>query len=363
MMNKNNTTMKNIKEKCKKILEEEAKRQEVELNIEPLTIVEYYDSNVFKEKTTIEKTITRFFLINVGGLFDSETQKIIIFTDRMGKNEKVESPNKLAATIFASYHEFKHQLQYLEKEITETEKFIISLEGVIKTFFYQEYRINHDKYYIEIDANLYGIDKTKKYFYQYEPDLYPMAKEYLTEKWEKTTRKHLENYNIQKTITKFYLVYLLKGVNLNSLNIEGLEIFINKDNHFRNPKDILDRFKQSNLEVNIFNSILSSNIYLRDINIKELTKEDKEILSNVLIKELEKIDNLIKENNEKYNNKRNTTIKSLKLAKSILDKFAYMYVLSPDIIENVINKTKNNYLKIKIRKLKKISNQIKTDNV
>lgn len=359
----NNLKIKEIKEKCKKVIEEEAKKQEVELNIEPLTIVEYYDSDAFKEKTTIEKTMTKFTLINVGGLFDNETQKIIIFTDRMGKSEKIESPNKLAAALFASYHEFKHQLQYLEKEMTETEKFIISLEGVIKTFFYKEYRINHDKYYMEIDANLYGINKTKKYFYQFEPDLYSEAKEYLTEKWEKTTRKHLENYNFQKTITKFYLLYLFKGINLNSLNIPGLEIFINKDNHFRNPKDILDRFQKSNLDETVFNDILSSNIYLKDIKIKDLTKEDKDILSNVLIKELDKINNLIKNNNQNYDKQIEKTINSLKLAKNIFDKFAYLYVFSPDIIETIINKNQNNFLKIKTKKLQKLNRKIKTDSV
>ena len=184
----------------------------------------------------------------------------------------------------------------------------------------------------------------------------------MTEKWEKPTRKHLENYNFQKTITKFYLLYLFKGINLNSLNIQGIEIFINEDNHFRNPKDILDRFSQSNLDINIFNDILSSNIYLRDINIKYLNKEDKDILSDVLTKELDRITNLIKKNNESYNKHRKETIKSLKIAKNIFDKFAYFYVLSPDIIENIINKTKNNHLKLKIKKLEKLNNKIKTDN-
>lgn len=363
MKSRNNLKLKEIKEKCKKLIEEEAKKQDVELNIEPITIVEYYDSDVFKEKTTIEKTMTKLVLANVGGLFDTETQKIIIFTDRMGKGQKVESPNKLAASIFASYHEFKHQLQYLDKETTETEQFIIALENVIKTFFYKEYRINHDKYYMEIDANLYALNKTNEYFSQYEPELYPTAKEYLTEKWEKSTLKHLANYNFQKTFTKFYLVYLFKGINLNSLNIPGVEIFINKDNHFRNPKDILERFKQSNLDDNIFTSILSSNIYIRDLNIKTLTQEDKDILSNVLIKELEKINNTVINNNKNNENKKEKTINYLKSTKNIFKKIAYLYKQSPDIIEIIRNKTQNKFLKSKTKKLQKINKQIKTDNV
>ena len=81
MKSRNNLKLKEIKEKCKKLIEEEAKKQDVELNIEPITIVEYYDSDVFKEKTTIEKNMTKLVLANVGGLFDTETQKIIIFTE------------------------------------------------------------------------------------------------------------------------------------------------------------------------------------------------------------------------------------------------------------------------------------------
>lgn len=360
MKTKKMNKLKEIKEKCKKLIEEEAKKQDVELNIEPITIVEFYDSDVFKEKTIIEKSMTKLALINVGGIFDTETQKIIIFTDQMGKGQKIDSPNKLAASIFASYHEFRHQLQYLEKEITETELFIISLEDIIKTFFYKEYRLNHDKYYLEIDANLYALAKTKEYFQKQEPNQYETINEYIIDKWEKPTKKHLANYNFQKTFNKFYLVSKIKMLNIKSLNIKGLDIFFDETNHFRTPHEILERFKQSNLEENIFNSILSSHIYLRKLDIKSLTKEDKNILMNVLAKELEKNKKLITNNNQnnELNNKR--TKEYLKSTKNIIEKFVYLCVISPDIIEN---KTKNSFLNSKIKKLQKVKQKIKTDNV
>lgn len=55
MNKKDNYRLTELKEKSKQILEEEAKTQGIEINITPITLVEYCQSDVFKQKTILKK--------------------------------------------------------------------------------------------------------------------------------------------------------------------------------------------------------------------------------------------------------------------------------------------------------------------
>lgn len=319
-----NKRIQEIKEKCKSILEEEANKNGVSLNIEPITIVEYYKSDVFKNKTKLQKIGKKLSLINTGGFFDSSNQKILVFLDRMGKYEKADSPNRFTAALFASYHEFRHQLQYLNKDINPTAKFIINLEGIIKTYARSDYKLNHDKYYMEIDANSYALNKTDEYFKENEPEKYESTKDYLNKRWGISTQYHLNNYDFQKTFTKFYLISKVKRLKFNSLNIPELNIFFNEKNKFRNLSEILELFKKSNLDESILHSILGSSLFIRQLNIKSLSNEEKQFISNILTVEIEKEKRRIEENTKNYENRKINCKEYLKSCKEPLKKIKFI---------------------------------------
>lgn len=353
-----NQKIQEIKEKCKRIISEEAAKEGIKLNIEPITIVEYYNTDVFKQKTKLQKISKKYSLRKVGGFFDSREQKILVFVDRMGQYEKIDSSNKFAAVLFATYHEYRHQLQWLGKGITPSEEFIIEIENTIHTFNHSDYKHRHDQYYKEIDANLYGVNKTKEYFKQNDPNEYKGISDYLEKTYENRTKHHKRNYDFSKTFTKFYYLCRLKRLDMNKLKIKGIDIFINSANKFRKVSEIKKLHQKSNLDKSILYGVIGSRAFMEQLDITILTDEEKEFMTNNLNEILLIESKKIEANNKFFELRKIQVSEYLKSCKGILSKINYICQELPNIKYTILLQQNINSSKKNINRLKKVKEQL-----
>ena len=358
MNKKDNYRLTELKEKSKQILEEEAKTQGIEINITPITLVEYCQSDVFKQKTILKKIKTKFTLTNAGGFFDSETSQIVIFIDRMGYNEKLNSHNKLSAVIFATYHEYKHQLQLLGKYLTKGQKFIIELERYLVSIYPQDYKKRHNKYLMEIDANLYAVKRTYEYMLKNNPDKLNQTKIYLDD-WLTISIHNKINYDSQKTFDNFYRICKHENYQINQLNIPNIKLFIEDNNEFKPLRKIIKAYqKDKTIDELTLLTILGSKSYLKQLDIQSLNQEEKQFILNIINKILENEINRINQNIRYYEGRKNKNKQYLKSIKTINDKIKF---LNNEIIRLTTYKLKTLTDKIPnqhYKNLKKIKNNL-----
>ena len=106
-----------------------------------------------------------------------------------------------------------------------------------------------DKYFFEIDANLYGITKSKKYLEKDYPELYVKIKEELDKK-ERIYKYDYMMYDASNTVDMFLkcskiISKIKQATSISKLGFEKIEkspvldIFLNEDSSFKNIKEII----------------------------------------------------------------------------------------------------------------------------
>lgn len=355
-----NIKLKEIKQNCISIIEEEAKRQGIELNIKPITIVEFYNSDFFKQQnpSKLQRIKTRYTLRKTGGIFDANTDKIMVFIDRMGKIEKIDSPNKFIAILFAMYHELKHQLQYGNRKNTELEQFIIGIERFVMALIPKDYAKNHNRYFFEIDANLYAYQKTLEYIKNNQPDKYDEIKQYLEAKWISQNKYYQINYNLQETFDKFYKFCKSNEYAMIFSGIPQLDVFIDISNNFKPLSKIITKSKTENIDETILLAVLGSESYLNQLDISKLNEEETNFLLNIINKILDNEEKRIKEITKYYKERKIIRQQYLDSLTSILKKIDQLKLeLKRErryIVDQKINNHSNEYCK----KLQRIKSKI-----
>lgn len=350
-----------LKKESKAILEEESKKLGAKIDINPLTLVEYYKSDIFKQKTTLQKIQRGYSLINAGGFYDSETSEIVIFVDRMGYSEKVNSINKLAAVIQATYHEYKHQLQHMGKTLTKGQKFIIEIERCLISLDNSHYKKHHNEYFMEIDADIYGTKRTYEYMAKQHPDEINETKIYLDKRLSDALHNRI-NYDSQKMFDKFYKRCKQKNYQINTLNVPNIFIFIDNNNEFYPLKRIMKAYQMGAIidELTLL-TVLGSKSYLKNLNYQSLTIEEKQFMLNIINKILENEVKRIDKNIRYYEGRKVKTKQYLKIITNITDKIKF---LNHEISNLTIYKIKTITDKLPsshYKNLKNLQDEIKQD--
>lgn len=278
-------SMEDMKKISHEIIEEELGQPSIELNVFPLTFVEYYNDYVFNKKYNLIKKAPYSTIPLIADGFNDLEGNIIIFLNRINKIEKIE--HKIFRLAQICYHEARHSMQQKFDKYSYN-GFLKDIDHFLKTNI--DYTLEHNKYSFEIGANLYAVRKAKEYLETKYPDLYKKHKDEI-EKLEKKYQFDYMTYDASDTVER--AIQMLKVTNKigNNKIIKGkskkeispvLEIFLNEDASFKNFSEIVQNEKFKELDKRIVYAILSSKSFLEQINMNQLSIEELEIVNKSL---------------------------------------------------------------------------------
>ena len=281
-------TVENLKKLAFEIASEEEKEHGVKIDIKPMTVVEYYKSDIFKKDfiltcddgyKMIDLSVLKFpFIYNA--FYEIDRKDIIVFI----KNKKEIKTNPelvLADFIIAIYHEIKHKLQYQDREkITKLElsTFMFDIELLVQYFNPKYYNEHHGQIFMEIEANLYGVGKTLEYLTK--NNLITQETKNHLELLKKAYELDLKNYDFQKFLRMFNEI-IMKNNNIKRDELTGwTEIFYNDDKSIKNIKEILSHEDIEHVDTRFLEAFFSSSHFLESVNFEELDSNYKTIILN-----------------------------------------------------------------------------------
>ena len=292
----------NLKEIFQEIIKEEQKyTPSLKANI--YTIVEYYKSEQFKKELKLTKPIASFKkIIETAGLkggYNPKTKEIIVLINRLYEHLEIISPDSFAKMIIILYHEIRHrhQEEIMTKEMNYS-NFLMSIEKSIIKTDHLYYQLNHNNFFIEIDANDIGTKKANKYIKE-NTNIYEESQKYLNN-FQKSNEQNKEMYNPYAIFKKFNFTLQgkikkhIKKNNPNPLEQSLNELFENDnikktfkeiyniDGSYKGIEELLN--KRNTIDIRIINLIISSKSYLKTLNINTLNTLEKEYLEYILEK-------------------------------------------------------------------------------
>ena len=274
---KQNKQIKNaFKNIADKIITKELEEYNLDIKFFPITYVTYYKGIIFNVKGNL-KTKIKYCLVknNVAGTntnvfgYDS----IIIFIDSFDKYDDLS--RQVVELVFTCYHEVRHSVQkHFDKHSYDS--FLNNIDRVYKEYIDStDYNINHDNYSFEIGANLYAINKTKQFLKENDEKLYNEQKKLLDEKESKYLKNYLM-YNPQKRINEV-LKFIKQTKQLDLIPI--INCFMNDDGSF---KKISEMINKENIDKEIIYNIITSPVFLDELDKSELTKDEYLLLLDAL---------------------------------------------------------------------------------
>lgn len=275
---KNNDLLPDIS-KIKKIVQNiilnECKKYQINtknLGIFPITRVEYY-KECFKSKNFKLYNISVPLMCNGFFAGDYKSKEIVVFIkQRMAKN--------FVQVLSTTYHELRHLYQDTKVNAWSYEGLIFSMEQLLKSQNYKEYLYNHDKYFFEIDANLYGTKMTIEYLEINDINNNSKELEHL-KMYERIYTYDYFNFNFSSLFEKFIKFYRKKGCSDLFFNFT-IGVFLNKDGTFKSMNDIMINPNFSSLDKRSVYSIISSKIFLRELDFSTLNRDGQELIDEAL---------------------------------------------------------------------------------
>lgn len=275
-------SIEDMKKIAHEIIDEEMEKEGIELNVFPLTFVEYYDNYIFsKNFNLIEMAAYSAAPLIANGLNNLKGDTVI-FLNRINKIEKIE--NKIFRLANTCYHEARHSMQQKFDEYSY-DGFLRDIDHFLETDM--DYTLEHDKYSFEIGANLYGVRKAKEYLRTKYPTLYEKQKNEI-EKKEKIYKLDYMTYdasdNIERAIQKLKKQIEFKGNKAKPQKEISpiLEIFLNEDASFKNLSEVMQNDKFKELDRRIVYAFLSSKSFLEEVDMERLPQEELELVNESL---------------------------------------------------------------------------------
>ena len=356
------------------IIEQEKEENAIKANVFPVSYSEYYKKHVFDKNFKLTKIMGLLYLpLYAGGYTNYEGDKIIIFLDKIRKRVNIE--RKIARLIEVCCHEFKHTFQNEYNEYSYA-TVLTMMEKYLKCIPYnKDYLLEHDKYYFEIDAKLYGIIKSKEYLKKDYPELYEKVKKELAKKERKYKYDYMM-YDASNTVDMFLKclriinkIEQITGVVKPELEkikkFPALSIFLNEDGSFKSIKEMIDNEKFGKIDKRIIYAFLSSQTFLENTDFNSVSIEELLIIkkaleyTNNIYKNQEHIANAMKDD------KGISTLAYLKSIRSIVLRelllmyyYTYTSIKSLSLIRN--EKERKNHVFDVDKQLKCVEEEINT---
>ena len=254
----------------------------MKFNFYPITLVEYYKNEILKKRLKLSKHNLEAPLLYSGFYqprVDYTKSSIYVFIKRINKINLLNPNIPYVNLIQTVYHELKHYYQHLNLGTSKKftfEMFVSSIENEILQHESSFYKFCHDNFFIEIDANLYSIDKTLE-FLENNKLLTEKIKSYLLMKRKKYELNFLE-YDIQFFFSKFNKAFQTGKIKYQRWS----EIFYNKNRSFKTISEILNNPLIQDIDNRVLMSVLSSQAFLETVDLQVLPLEHKQIIKQAI---------------------------------------------------------------------------------
>ena len=303
-----------------------------------LYLVQYYDTEAFNNKLVLSnfhKLLRRKTISIISsfsqyfGSYNPETKGIMIYIDnqiKYGKAYKVynnlnnkieikEDLNSLKTTcsniLRTMYHEKRHHLQKTKKNNSFT-SIVCQIEDNMKESLYgiSKYFKNHDEWYFEIDANLYGVKKAIEYYennpqdnhadMNYLKDLYYINK---TQKYAYDFDKFFTMYNIYREKNPFYTSS--KNIITSNIFLKDKEeiwhkVLYGDKKRLKPVEEIINNPLINKIDPKFINYVLTSKYLNKNTNYDELDYDTLIILANEFKKRIEDTEKTIDKDSTLY---------------------------------------------------------------
>lgn len=324
-MKREKYTLNDLKMIFETIKKEEEYSNNITIKGNIFTKVEYYKSDILKKKLKLAHPLTSLKYLtaplHLGGWYDSNEKELVILINRMYEYMDTIPSDSFAQILMMIYHEIRHRYQeQKDKDFKIYSNFLIAMEKVIVKNDYTYYKINHDYFLLEIDADQNAVQKTTKYIKE-NTNLYDESKDYINNYLENVERR-LDVYNPQEIFERFNNIlqekikknsektcYSLEDIiieiypNIDSVESRNMKTILshiyNEDGTFKSIKEILSIKKE--IDIKILYLVLGSIPFIKSIDFKTLDKTQLQYMVYILedlyqqeYRRLERI-NMIKE--------------------------------------------------------------------
>lgn len=265
----------NMKKIVHEIMDKELKKGSEK--VYPVTYHEYFN----ELEDSVKLKVSDKIIHNVEGY--NYKGNIVIFLDKISRIRGTFSW-KIFLLVENTYHEIRHTIQK-KYDPYSYEGFLRDIDNVFSIIKRDEYYLNYNSFSSELGANLYGIQKAKKYIEKHFPEEYPKIIKKIELKEEKYKYDYMmydTSYNIDRFIIElrnkldFTRKYPLKKI------CPILDIFMNSNYTYKKLRQIINNSKFKELDKKIIFSILSCTSFYESIDIEELSQEELQLLHTAL---------------------------------------------------------------------------------
>lgn len=307
----------------------------------PMTFIEFNKSFPYNNKSKLKlvknitnKTRYKSFRGANYKFFNDNNDAIVIALDNFNIFTKIK---KLTNLVFCCYHEARHVSQVRSSE--EYINFFSNLDLFnMLNAPRANYRLKHDKFFFEIDANKYGVKQAKKYLKEKYPKIYNTEYDSLNILKQKYELDYIM-FNPSQCINTALKIIEKKQIIPESCQ-EILRVFINDNGTFKPMNEIINNPMFKKLDSRITSAFLSNATFLKNINLETLSKKELQII-NVALNHTKEIHEKQKNSLEKsFLNKIITQAEYQESLKSLYFKFdaSLSYPLN-NIIKQIVEET------------------------
>lgn len=250
------------------------KQYNEDINVFPVTFVEFYhDLIVDNHYKLVDKFKMAFVPMETSAFYQTSADRIIIFLNQYKNSFQGNAPN--FNFIFMCYHEARHVMQR-RFNMYSYDSFLNELDSNIKNCSFNNYMLHHDEFSFEIGANMYGVEKAKKYMMKNFPSQYELEKENISIK-EENYQFNYFTYDSCDTVD--FAIQIMKDNKYDFRKATfPFSIFYNSDLSYKSIDDIMSNDLCQRLDKRCLYAIFSSNSFLEQVDISSLSYEEKSIL-------------------------------------------------------------------------------------
>lgn len=273
---KKNINIQDLKKPIYEIMKEELAGYNV--NVYPVTYYEYFNELSSDIKLKLPETIIR----NIDG-YNDHKGNIVIFLERIYEY-KGSLEWKLFCLLENVYHEARHVTQS-EFNSYSYDGFVRDMDSAFRNINEEAYYTDYKNFSYEIGANLYGVKKAKEYLQKKFPSIYKKIEKKIALQEDKYNYNYMM-YDASKNVGRFVREIRENPNITNTHSIKELcpvlDIFMNSNLTFKSLNEIMKNTKFKELDIKVISAIISCKSFYESINIENLSKEELDLLNNVL---------------------------------------------------------------------------------
>ena len=334
-LNKATFDIQDLKHLLKETFDFDYEKHKGKVKLFPLTILEWYKSDILKRQMCLNNSriniSERYKPFQAVGIYFQSQKSIAIFFQRSEISSLLEYTRFTLKELILYYivvlfHELEHHYQYDYRYITRktTEinlfDFTYDIEHLVVGNNWEHYQAHHDEYWVEIDANLYSVERAYDFL---------KSKGLITKKIEKNLRKYKNkylfasnNYDIHYFFHELHNI-VRDGSKVDINNYWYLWLLYENNGQFNSIDDIIYCADKLGIDEEVLKYLFSSKDFLESLDFGSLSLENKQVIMNAIEYALEIEINRYKKNREFLQNRRITLKQDLIASKKAFDKITY----------------------------------------